>query len=54
MTSWIVLAALTALFVWAARRGRSADPPLPRGYDGERQLNELRGLAQTRRDIRLP
>ncbi len=54
MTSWIVLAALTALFVWAARRGRSTDPPLPAGYDGERQLAELRGLSAACRNVRLP
>ncbi len=54
MTSWILLAALTALFVWVARRGRTADPPLPPGYDGERQLAELRGLRQTRRVDHLP
>ncbi len=54
MASWFLLAALTALFVWAARRGRPADPPLPSGYDGERQLAELRGLCQARTNVRLP
>jgi hypothetical protein len=54
MTSWILLAALVALFVWVVRSHRSTDPPLPPGYDGERQLAELRGLRQARANVRLP
>ena len=54
MTSWIVLLALTALFTLAVRHGRVPDPPLPHGYDGERQLAELRALAASRTNIRLP
>ena len=42
MTAWIVLSALTALSALALRHARPKDPPLPRGYDGERQLAELR------------
>ncbi len=54
MTSWILLAALTALFAWVVRRSRPAEPPLPCGYDGERQLAELRGMSQARANVRLP
>jgi hypothetical protein len=54
MTSWILLLALIALFALAVWHGRSADPPLPRGYDGERQLAELRALTQARTNVRLP
>ena len=54
MTSWIVLLALTALFVLAVRHGRVSDPPLLPGYDGERQLAELRGLVNARTNVRLP
>ena len=46
MTAWIVLLALIALFAWAVRRGPH-EPPLPYGYDGERQLTELRGLVRS-------
>jgi hypothetical protein len=45
MTAWIVLFALTVLFAMALRSGRLKDPPLPPGYDGERQLAELRALT---------
>lgn len=54
MTAWIVLAALVALFALAVRHGRPADPPLPSGYDGERQLAELRALVSSCPNIRLP
>ncbi len=54
MAAWIVLLALVALFVLAARHRRPADPPLPSGYDGERQLAELRALVSARTNIRLP
>jgi hypothetical protein len=54
MTAWIVLLALTALFVLAVRHGRSAEPPMPSGYDGERQLAELRGLVSATTNVRLP
>jgi hypothetical protein len=45
MTAWILLTALVILFSLAVRRSRPADPPLPPGYDGERQLAELRALS---------
>jgi hypothetical protein len=57
MTSWIVLLvllALIALFALAVRHGRSSDPPLPRGYDGERQIADLRGLTAACANVRLP
>jgi hypothetical protein len=54
MTSWIVLLALIALFALAVRHGRSSDPPLPRGYDGERQIAELRGITAACANVRLP
>lgn len=54
MTSWIVLLALITLFALAVRHGRSSDPPLPTGYDGERQLAELRGLVNACTSVRLP
>jgi hypothetical protein len=54
MTSWIVLIALTVLFTLAVRHSRVSDPPLPPGYDGERQLAELRGLVNARTNVRLP
>jgi hypothetical protein len=54
MTAWIVLVALTALFVLALRHGGSSDPRLPSGYDGERQLAELRGLTNACTNARLP
>lgn len=53
MTSWIVLLALVGLFTWAVRRG-PADPPFPCGYDGDRQLAELRGLVNACTNVRLP
>jgi hypothetical protein len=45
MTAWILLTVLVILFALAVRRGRPSDPPFPSGYDGERQLAELRALA---------
>jgi len=54
MTAWIVLLALTALFVLAVRHGRPTDPPMPSGYDGERQVAELRGLISACTNVRLP
>lgn len=44
MTAWITLIVVTALFALSLRRGRPEQPPLPAGYDGERQLAELRAL----------
>jgi hypothetical protein len=54
MTAWIVLLALAVLFALAVRHGRSNEPPLPPGYDGERQLAELRALVNACTNIRLP
>jgi hypothetical protein len=54
MTSWIVLLALVALFTLAVRHGRRPDLTLPRGYDGERQLAELRALVTCSKNVRLP
>jgi hypothetical protein len=54
MTEWIVLLALVVLFTLAVRHGRSSNPPLPQGYDGERQLAELRGLVNACTNVRLP
>ena len=54
MTAWIVLLALTVLFALAVRHGRSDEPPLPPGYDGERQLAELRGLINACTNVRVP
>jgi hypothetical protein len=45
MTAWILLTVLVVLFALAVRRDRPSDPPFPSGYDGERQLAELRALA---------
>ena len=54
MTAWILLLALTVLFALALRHGHGGEPPLPSGYDRERQLAELRALVASRRDVRLP
>ena len=54
MTAWIVLLAPTAAFTLAARRGRHNEPPLPPGYDGERQLAELRARGATATNMRRP
>jgi hypothetical protein len=53
MTAWIVLLALTALFTLAVRYARPTDPPMPSGYDGERQLAELRAIVGVT-NVRLP
>ena len=54
MTSWLLLLALITLFALAVRHGRTTDPPLPRGYDGERQIAELRGITAACANVRLP
>ena len=54
MTAWILLFALAALFAWAVRHGRPAEPRVPSGFDGERQLAELRALVSSTTNIRLP
>ena len=54
MTSWLLLLALITLFALAVRHGRTTDPPLPRGYDGERQVAELRGITAACANVRLP
>ena len=54
MTAWIVLLALVVLFTLAVRHGRSNEPRIPPGYDGERQLAELRGLVNACTNVRLP
>jgi hypothetical protein len=51
MTAWIVLSALTALSTLALRNGRPK-APLPREYDGERQLAELPALVVRYADLR--
>jgi hypothetical protein len=47
MTAWIALLTVTILFILALRHDRSHKPPLPPGYDGERQLAELHALTAT-------
>jgi hypothetical protein len=47
MTAWITLFALTVLIALALQRTRPDQPPLAAGYDGERQLTELRALITT-------
>ena len=54
MTAWILLFALAALFALAVRHGRTTEPPMPSGYDGERQLAELRALVSATTNVRLP
>jgi hypothetical protein len=54
MTAWILLLALAALFAVAVRHGRPAEPRMPSGFDGERQLAELRALVSSTTNIRLP
>jgi len=54
MTAWIVLAALITLFTLAVRYAPPGDPPMPSGYDGERQLAELRALVSATTNVRLP
>jgi hypothetical protein len=45
MTAWIALLAVTVLFALALRHGRVEEPPLPPGFDGERQRAELHALT---------
>ncbi len=54
MTALIALLTMTVLFALALRRGRPNEPPLPPGYDGERQLAELDALTGTAATTRLP
>jgi hypothetical protein len=54
MTAWIDLFAVTILFTLALRRGRPKEPPLPPGYDGERQLAELHALTAVRTNTWVP
>ena len=54
MTAWIALFAATVLFALALRHGRAKEPPLPPGYDGERQLAELHALTAAYTPMRLP
>ena len=54
MTAWIALLAVTVLFILALRHGRLDEPPLPPGYDGERQLAELRARLGASTNVRLP
>jgi hypothetical protein len=54
MTAWITLIALTVLFALSLRHGRSEEPPMPPGYDGERQLAELHALISACSPLRLP
>ena len=54
MTAWILILALAALFALDVRHGRSAEPRMPSGFDGERQLAELRALVSSSTNIRLP
>ena len=54
MTSWIVLLALVLLFTVAVRRGRTSEPVVPCGFDGERQLAELRALNAATTHVLLP
>jgi hypothetical protein len=54
MTAWIALFAVTVLFSMALRHGCAKEPPLPPGYDGERQLAELHALAPAHTLTQLP
>jgi hypothetical protein len=54
MTAWIVLGAVTVLFALALRHGHPKEPPLPPGYDGERQLAELHALTTACANVRRP
>jgi hypothetical protein len=47
MTAWITLIALTVLFALSLRHGRSEEPPMPPGYDAERQLAEPYGVIRS-------
>ena len=54
MTAWIALLAVTILFTLALRHSCPKEPPLPPGYDGERQLAELHALTTAAPNVRLP
>jgi hypothetical protein len=54
MTAWIALFAVTVLFALALRHVRSKEPPLPPGFDGERQLAELQALTTACANLPLP
>jgi hypothetical protein len=54
MTAWIALFAVTVLFTLALRHGRSKEPRLPPGYDGDRQLAELHALTSAAMTAPLP
>jgi hypothetical protein len=54
MTAWIALFAVTVLFTLALRHGRSKEPRLPPGYDGDRQLAELNALTSAAMTAPLP
>jgi hypothetical protein len=54
MTAWIALFAVTVLFALALRHGCAKEPPLPPGYDGERQLAELHALTAAYTPTRRP
>ena len=49
-----LLLTLAALFTLAVRHGRPAEPRVPSGYDGERQIAELRALVSSTTNVRLP
>jgi hypothetical protein len=49
MAAWIDFFAVTILSTLALRHGRPKEPPLPPGYDGERQLAELHALTASAR-----
>ena len=46
--------AVTVLFALALRHGGSKEPPLPPGFDGERQLAELQALTTACANLPLP
>ena len=48
------LFAVTVLFALALRHGDSEEPPLPPGFDGERQLAELHALTAACTHLRSP
>jgi hypothetical protein len=54
MTAWIALFAMSVLFALAVRHDRAKEPPLPPGYDGERQLAELRARIGAGTNMRIP
>ena len=54
MTAWIALFVVTVLFALALRHGGAKEPPMPPGYDGERQRAELHALIAAHNPVRLP